>query len=81
RLEVCSTKVCLGSGQPLNATIAAHSSYSLRCELHVQVVGPFESSFDVYLDDAGLRTVTLTVRGIGVASRNAINGSETPKQP
>jgi hypothetical protein len=81
RLEVCSSRVCIGSGQPLDATIAANSSYNLICELHVQAVGPFESSLDVYLDDFGLRTVTLTVRGVGIAPGSAINGSELPKKP
>jgi hypothetical protein len=81
RLEVCSSRVCIGSGQPLDATIAANSSYNLICELHVQSLGPFESSLDVYLDDFGLRTVTLTVRGVGIAPGSAINGSETPKKP
>jgi hypothetical protein len=48
--------------------VPARSSVRLRFELEVRKPGTFEQIMPLYVDDAGLRSLALTVRGVGVAA-------------
>lgn len=47
--------------------IPAGGTVEYPCELTVKGPGPFEAEIVLFLEDNGIREVTLTVRGVGVA--------------
>jgi hypothetical protein len=51
---------------PNPVVIGPGEAFVFRCRLEVKQVGPFEVPMTLYLEDAGLRTITLRVRGTGV---------------
>ena len=55
--------------------IPAGETFQYECELVVNEPGSFEAQIDIYMDENGLRKVTLTIRGVGVARE----ASDAPK--
>ncbi len=60
-------------------TIPAGQTVEYPCELTVHKPGPFESEMVLFLEDNGIREVTLTVRGVGVAPEGKTN--DPPANP
>lgn len=48
-------------------TVEPGTTFEYTCELSVKKPGPFEAPMTLFLEDNGIREVTLTVRGVGVA--------------
>jgi hypothetical protein len=74
----CWGAVCFDSKHSTQIVIPAGETFTYECELSVGQARPFEAKIDLYLEDNGLRTVTLTVRGVGVAPGGKADGSQTP---
>ncbi len=61
--------MCFSSEHPDQVTISAGETFHYRCELAVHEPGPFVAELTIFLEDNGIREVTVTVRGTGVAPR------------
>ncbi len=59
---------CFRAKHHSQVTILAGQTAEYPCELTVHKPGPFESEMVLFLEDNGIREVTLTVRGVGVAA-------------
>ena len=57
--------------------VPAGESIEYPCELTVNDAGEFEAEIVLYLEDNGIREVTLTVRGVGVAAKGKTDVSTT----
>jgi hypothetical protein len=56
--------------------IPAGVTFNYECKLSVENPGPFEAQLNIHLEENGIRTVTITVRGVAVAPGA---GNATPK--
>jgi hypothetical protein len=57
--------VCFGPKLYEQIPIPARGEVLYECDIDVRKPGPFECPLDVHFEDGGIRTVTLTVRGVG----------------
>jgi len=64
----CQAAGCMDAKSNEQITIAPGETIEYQCDYDVYKPGPFELKLDVFLEDNGIRTVTLTVRGVGVAA-------------
>jgi hypothetical protein len=58
-------------------TIAPGEIIEYACAIHVGKAGPFSATIDLYVIDPDLRTLELSVRGVGVATERPAD--EKPK--
>jgi hypothetical protein len=65
--ETCGFTCCLKHGLSFPQPLPPGGSLDIACELLITAPGPFDFSNDLYLNDNGLRSVKLTVQGVGVA--------------
>jgi hypothetical protein len=65
-VQQCGGVWCVKSRHHEQVVIGPGETFPYTCTLQVRGAGPFEAPLTLYLDDDGLREVTLTVRGIGV---------------
>jgi len=77
--EGCWASVCFSSKHPDQITIPAGETFHYECELSIKEAGPFSAQVEIYLEEDGLRTVPLTVRGTAVAPRGESHAS--PPKP
>jgi hypothetical protein len=69
----CAEGFCFRSiDGPEPVLVSAGSTVEYSWLLSVPDVGPFEGQVPLYVDDGGLRTITLTVRGKGVAGADDV---------
>jgi hypothetical protein len=64
----CIDGICLISGHQGRVTVPAGGTFRYECTVRVRSPGPFERQILVYLDEGGIRTVTLAARGTGRAA-------------
>lgn len=72
----CGPSGCFLPVSPEQLDIPPADEVDYRCELKITKAGPFDCRMELFLDDGGLRQVTLRVRGVGVA----VNPDAPPKQ-
>jgi hypothetical protein len=60
----CRGTACFTSRHRDVVTVGAGETYHYAAELTTITSGPFESHMELYVEDSGLRTVILTVRGV-----------------
>lgn len=48
-------------------SVPAGGTFRYECDVHVKRPGPFDLEIHVYIDDNGVRTVPLSVRGTAVS--------------
>lgn len=65
--ECCFANCCVGPKAQQQVEVEPGATQTYVCYIRVKSAGPFEAPITLYLDDDGLREVTLTVRGVGVA--------------
>jgi hypothetical protein len=63
----CGMNVCIGVNHPGRVVLRPGESFTLRWTVYFKFLGPFEASVPLYVDDGGLRTIWLSVRGTSVA--------------
>lgn len=74
----CGTSGCMSIHHPGRVTIAPGETIHIHCTVSFPgAPGPFEASGPVYVDDGGLRTITLSARGVNVA----IPEAPPPRRP
>ncbi len=70
---------CFGSKHKEQATVPPHGHLIYSCRLSILGEGPVEAYTELYLEDAdGIRTVPLTVKGVGVLPRKPTNEAAHP---
>ncbi len=68
--SACIPNCCFGPKEPFkNVPLPPGETFVYQCELDVKGTGPFEAPIKVYVDDNGLRTIEIKVRGVGIASK------------
>jgi hypothetical protein len=68
---------CFRSKHPQQISVPAGGDFLYQCELTIHGAGSFDFGMDLYLADPDLRTVTLTVRGVGIASKGSKHDKPT----
>lgn len=63
--EGCQGGVCLRSKHHGQIEVPAGGTFRYECVVRVGEPGPFDLKIVVFLEDAGIRTVTLAARGTG----------------
>ncbi len=63
--EGCQGGVCLLSRHHEQITVPAGGTFRYECDVKVRQPGPFDLQIAVFLEDGGIRTVTLAARGTG----------------
>ncbi len=63
--EGCQGGVCLRSRHHDQITVPAGGTFRYECDVKVREPGPFDLQIAVFLEDGGIRTVTLAARGTG----------------
>jgi hypothetical protein len=64
---------CFRSKHRQQIIVPAGGDFLFQCELTIHGAGPFEFGMDLYLADPDTRTVTVTVRGVGIAPEGSTN--------
>jgi hypothetical protein len=59
--------VCLRLKEARVVDVAPHASVMIAFTVEARVPGPFETAIPLYLDDAGFREVSITVKGTAYA--------------
>lgn len=65
---------CFRSKHRQPILVPARGDFLYQCELTLHGAGPFEFGMDLYVADPDTRTVTLTVRGVGIAPEGSKHG-------
>lgn len=71
--EGCSPGLCFSSNHHTQIVVQPGDTFRYGCKLTTKRPGRFEAEIDVHLEDNGVRTVALTVRGEAVATGGAPN--------
>ncbi len=69
----CTGNFCISSAQSPPMLIQPGSSLALNCVLEVKSPSPIDAEIKIYLEENGIRTVTLRVTG------NAVEAPRAPK--
>lgn len=70
----CAEKCCFRPRDENPVLVPAGERVAYPWELNVMGTGAFEAHIALFLDDGGLRQVTLTVRGVGIDAGNNTDG-------
>ncbi len=65
--EGCTLRCCFGPKNDPIVTIDPGQTNSFACRLEIRGTGPFETPMWMALEDNGIRNITLTVKGTGIA--------------
>ncbi len=63
----CNVQGCLTPLVEGQILVEAGATHEYTCELTLRKIGTFEIPITVYLEDNGLRTITLTAQGVAIA--------------
>ena len=61
--EACGQRCCLSSKHPELVSIPAGGTFEYHCEVDVRSAGKLECEMHIYLEDNGIRTVTVRITG------------------
>jgi hypothetical protein len=64
----CTLDCCFGPKLEIHVTIPANEEVDYVVEVKANRLGPFEVQTEIFLEDNGLRSVPITIRGQGVAA-------------
>lgn len=67
-VPVCGLRSCFTPQIINQIAIPPHATIQLECQLEILSPGEFSCPCTLYLEDGGIRSVKLSVRGIGIAS-------------
>jgi hypothetical protein len=71
--------MCFGPKQQGPLIVSAGGTIAIDCELDLHKTGPFEVEVDIHVEENGIRTIPLMVRGVAVAAPG--NGHAGPPKP
>lgn len=74
----CGLRACLSPIVDAQVSIPAKNSIDFECQVDIRSPGEFTCQCEIFLEDGGIRTVKLGVRGIGVAPEGPPRASEKP---
>ncbi len=63
--EACMGTVCFGPVFSMQMPIPAHAEINYDCLLKIRQPGPFEIPLGIFIEDHGIRKLTVTLRGVG----------------
>ena len=73
-------RLCFSSKHHEQVAVGPGETFAYHCKLSVVAAGRFEAAIGLFLEDNGIREVSLTVRGVGVAPAQE-PGHDPPRPP
>src|SRR5262245_11313065 len=77
----CVVNCCFSSSHSSPVEILPRGNFPYTTELSIQAPGSFEVTVRLFVEDNGLQELPLTIRGIGVARENNVDGQFPGSQP
>jgi hypothetical protein len=68
-LKVCGVNGCVSLKSEAPVTIPPGEVQSIPCQFEIRTAAHFEVPIHLYIEDDGIREVSVTMRGVGIAPR------------